>query len=75
MIQIKIKFYINIYKNAIFTWIISFFYILCRYMNEHVKELFRNKGTIILLDSISILKESLHKLKNHPDGNQDDFNE
>ncbi|MGO1044545.1 hypothetical protein ACTPEO_17570 [Clostridioides difficile] len=44
-------------------------------MNEHVEELFRNKGTIILLDSISILKESLYKLKNHPDGNQDDFNE
>ncbi|WP_255611738.1 hypothetical protein [Clostridioides sp. ZZV13-5731] len=40
-----------------------------------MKELFPNKGTIRVLNSISRLKESLHKLKNRPDSNQDDFNE
>ncbi|WP_255640444.1 hypothetical protein [Clostridioides sp. ZZV15-6388] len=44
-------------------------------MNEHVKELLCNRGIIRVLDSISRLKEFLHKLKNRPDSNQDDFNE
>ncbi|HBF5455311.1 hypothetical protein [Clostridioides difficile] len=49
--------------------IFMFILVIVYYNNLVTKSITR------LLDSISRLKESLHKLRNRHDGNQDDFNE